>query len=214
MDIVLYGFENEMIEVIKFYMENKGHNVREVFKKDEEQVDMFQWNEMKIILINYTSKICVDKEFCVRLKKNNYKIIAVVQDNDIEQIKNAFEVGVDDILRTPIEVKEILMRIMKYEIIKEDVLYYKTLKLNIQRYQIIELDEKINLSKLEFDLLVFLIQNKGKLLKREHIMEKVWKSNKKNFRVIDVYIAKLRKKSETLKRGLISVKSLGYRLEL
>ena len=140
-------------------------------------------------------------------------------DEVAERVKG-LEQGADDYLCKPFDFDELLARVK--------VLARRFEEPNIQHRLItvgtIEIfeDEKLAklaghelcLTKIEYELLLYFCQNKNKVLTREKILSRVWKTNHDPLtNIIDVYISKLRKKLET--DTLISIQTLrgsGYRL--
>jgi len=146
-------------------------------------------------LIDLQNKIENLKKLFSNFSLNSSKIIAVVNGKDINQIKYAFELGVDDIVKTPVEISEIYMRIGKYEERLEKIVRYNSIQIDLEKYQVKEYEKIIELSRLEFELLLYIWQKKN------------------NERIIDVYVAKLRKKLYILKNKLRAIKGLGYKLD-
>jgi DNA-binding response OmpR family regulator len=75
---------------------------------------------------------------------------------------------------------------------------------------------EINLTLKEFDLLLFFLKKKGKVISRSELLEKVWGASQLNTdRTIDIHVCRLRKKIELNPhhpRHLISIRGLGYKL--
>lgn len=208
MKVLLLGFNDDLEDIIEFYLKEKKY---EVYKYEESFLDL-EKSKMDILLIDLQNKIENLKKLFSNFSLNSSKIIAVVNGKDINQIKYAFELGVDDIVKTPVEISEIYMRIGKYEERLEKIVRYNSIQIDLEKYQVKEYEKIIELSRLEFELLLYIIQNKDRVIKRSEIMEKVWQK-KNNERIIDVYVAKLRKKLYILKNKLRAIKGLGYKLD-
>ena len=88
-------------------------------------------------------------------------------------------------------------------------LIFKELKLNLDIKACIIQDEEINLTKNEFNLLEFLIENKNKIFSRREILNNVW-SSKASLRTVDTTISRLRKKMKDLGKYLKTRLGFGY----
>lgn len=213
-NILLIGINENLSDIIKFFLKNRGYNVM-VENELESYNEVIKNFFYGILIINFEKKdfdyISLSKE--IKKRNNNIKIIGILNEENINEINNLFECGIDDFLKNPIELNEILMRILKYKKNTENMISYKNINLFIEKYQIKENKKNINFSKTEFELLLYLIKNKGKLLTRDEIYDAVWGKEDKSYRIIDVYIAKLRKKSEVIKDAIKAVKGVGYRIE-
>ena len=88
-------------------------------------------------------------------------------------------------------------------------LIFKELKLNLDIKVCTIQDEKINLTKNEFNLLEFLIKNKNKIFSRREILNNVW-SSKASLRTVDTTISRLRKKMKDLGKCLKTRLGFGY----
>lgn len=88
-------------------------------------------------------------------------------------------------------------------------LIFKELKLNLDIKACIIQDEEINLTKNEFNLLEFFIENKNKIFSRREILNNVW-SSKASLRTVDTTISRLRRKMKDLGKYLKTRLGFGY----
>ncbi len=157
-------------------------------------------------------------DLCKQLKSEpslaSTKIIALTAiSQDTVQIE-AFETGCDDFVNKPIKLKVLIARIKNRLKMSEDSLYAKNFRLDKENMSILlESGERILLPKKEYEILVLLLENKNKIVKRETIFHNIW--GKEDIivsdRTIDVYIRKLRQKigDKTIK----TIKGIGYKFE-
>jgi DNA-binding response OmpR family regulator len=94
------------------------------------------------------------------------------------------------------------------------VLVARNIKLDLSRRQLFRKGRSVVLRPREFDLLAFLMQNRGQTFSREQIVGRVWGYHgKKKTRTVDVHIERLRQKIEdeaSSPRFLITVRNVGY----
>lgn len=150
----------------------------------------------------------------LREKEKDVAIIMLTSMWLNEDIIKGLELWSDDYLVKPFEYNELLARIkalLRRKMKNKSNTIIKTweIELDIEKLEVIKSWKKIELSKLEYNLFKFLLQNKWKALSRKEIYENVWGEFDGDFmfsKTIDVYIWYLRKK---LGKDLIETKK-GY----
>ena len=130
--------------------------------------------------------------------------------------------GADDYLTKPFEIEELLARIrvclkrIKKEVKSNNILTFNQLKINTDMMTVSFDDETIDLTKKEYELLKFLIENKRIVLSRDLILNKVWGYDYYgDTNIVDVYIRYLRSKiDEPFDQKIIhTVRGVGYILK-
>jgi DNA-binding response OmpR family regulator len=139
-----------------------------------------------------------------------------------ERVKGLQE-GADDYLCKPFDFDELLARIIALKRRVSSAVPVDQNKLEIGELSI-ALDERIarlndlelSLTKIEYELLLYLSENKDKVLSRERILSRVWQTySDPNTNIIDVYISRLRKKLDDDPKIIIqTLRGNGYRLSL
>jgi DNA-binding response OmpR family regulator len=130
------------------------------------------------------------------------------------------EIGADDYVTKPFSLKELVARInallRRYErraSVQRRYLYGK-LELDVETHDVKYGGKTIELTSKEFALLQTLLQNGGRLLTRENILQKVWGEDYYGSgRTVDVHIRKLREKLPDLTSDIETIKGLGYKLK-
>lgn len=151
-------------------------------------------------------------------KYGNPYIIMLTAKTEVEDVLKGLNTGADDYMKKPFDPRELLLRIKKLtsrsEKKKSLVLNYKDISIDKDKYLVTEAEEERELSKKEFDLLLYLVENRGIVLSREKILNRVWNSNYySGDRSVDVYIGKLRDKIKSIGPYIKTIKGVGYRLE-
>jgi len=134
------------------------------------------------------------------------------------------EVGADDYIIKPVKIGKLIARVHTALRRKEqaalqvlpqtDVITIKELEINIHSYSATLRKKKLILPRKEFETLVYLIRNKGRVLSRESILNAVWGENIHVVdRTVDVHIRKIRKKLYEYAEMIETVPGVGYRFK-
>lgn len=153
---------------------------------------------------------------CREIKREfpEISVIMLTAKTQSKDVIEGFKMGADDYISKPFELEELASRIharLKQE--DQEKLQVDDLVLDSSSVSVERGDKKIKLSPHEFKLLHYLMVNKGKVLSREMILNRVWQySYDVDSRVVDVYMGYLRKKidGENRKKLLNSVRGFGY----
>jgi DNA-binding response OmpR family regulator len=126
-------------------------------------------------------------------------VVVVTARDDEETVVSALRMGVDDYLVKPLKPMELLARLDNVSRrVKPGglpVLRLGPFEVDVQRHRLSLDGAAITLTQKEFDLSVYLFQNPGKLLSRDHLLNKIWGMNSDvDTRTVDTHISRLRKK--------------------
>lgn len=144
-------------------------------------------------------------------------IFTSARDQDIDRIMG-LELGSDDYISKPFSIRELMLRIKNllnrvYSNIDlfGHIIEYNEYKLDFDKRIVTENGKNLNLTAKEYDLLMFLVKNKGKAFSRDQILDAVW--GQEYFgsdRVVDDLMRRLRQKLPNL--SVETIYSYGYRL--
>ena len=165
-------------------------------------------------------------EVCKRLKSSTATskipvIFLTAKENEIDEIIG-LELGADDYIQKPISPRKVIARIKSVfrriysdddkTIKTDDYIKYKNLQIDTTAH-IVKIDnEEVFFPKKEFQLLHFLLSNRGKVLSRDVLLNQIWGENVYVVdRTIDVHIAKVREKLGDYADYIETIKGLGYR---
>ncbi len=160
-------------------------------------------------------------EVLTRLRRETdvYVILLTAKTEETDRVVG-LTIGADDYVTKPFSPRELVARIkaalrrMQSNISTADaILSFKHVHINVAARLVRVNDEPISLTAIEFDLLKSLAENRGRVLSREQLLEKVWGgSYYGEMRVVDVHLGHVRQKLEV--EGLIAtVRGIGYRFE-
>lgn len=161
-------------------------------------------------------------EVCKELRKFSEIPVIMVTARDATPDKvKGLDIGADDYITKPFEIEELLARIRALLRRQPDndstILQAADLTIDTEKYQVRRANKKIELTKKEYDLLVYLLENQGIVLNREEILNTIWGYDYfGETNVVDVYIRYLRSKlDDSYSQKLIhTVRGVGYVLRV
>ncbi len=170
-----------------------------------------------LVILDLTLPKITGESVCKEIKKNNpaLPVIILTAKNKSVDVLGGFSLGADDYISKPFELEELMVRI-RARIKKEYPsarLEVGDLTLDTQKMLVTRGGKEIILTPHEFKLLEFLLMNKGKVLTRDMILNRVWEySYDVDTRVVDVYVGYLRKKIDFgyTKKLISSMRGFGY----
>ena len=215
--ICLVEDELDLSKLIKMYLEKANYNVV-TFDKGEDAIK-YIGNKVDIWILDIMLKDDVNGYDIIKEIRKQDELVPVIftsaRDQDLDKILG-LELGSDDYITKPYSPKELVLRVNNiikrvYGTNEQNIIKYDNYIINLDKRKVTQDDKDIKLTTLEFDLLVYLLNNKGKQLSREEILEKVWQENYfGSDRVVDDLIRRLRKKMHI---NVQSIYGYGYRLD-
>jgi len=162
-------------------------------------------------------------ELLSRLRRESdvYVIMLTARTDETDKIVG-LSVGADDYVTKPFSPRELVARVKAAlrriqtgagSSVERSVLSFKRVKLDVGAHTVTVDENPIELTSLEFDLLKALAENRGRVLSREQLLEKVWGAEYfGEIRVVDVHLGHVRQKlgDESL---IATVRGVGYRFE-
>lgn len=170
-----------------------------------------------LVILDLTLPKISGESVCKEIKKEHptLPVIILTAKNKSSDVLAGFGVGADDYMSKPFELDELIARIkarLKNNVANEKLMV-ADLSLDPQSMNVIRSGKEIVLTPHEFKLLHYLMLNKGKVLTREMILNRVWDySYDVDTRVVDVYVGYLRKKVDNgnTKKLINSMRGFGY----
>ncbi|MEJ8547409.1 response regulator transcription factor [Brevibacillus borstelensis] len=161
---------------------------------------------------------------CSRLRKQGYSgaIIMLTAKDALEDKINGLDAGADDYLIKPFEIDELLARIRavsrrNFAPIQEQLVELQNIRVNLTKRTVFDGETEVYLTPREFQLLDLLIRNKGQVLSRELIYERIWGYEADvSLKTIDATVKLLRKKLNwnSEKDYIQSIRGVGYKLDI
>jgi DNA-binding response OmpR family regulator len=218
--IVLVDDNDEMSVFLKMELECEGYQV-EVAKDGQQGLVKIRQFEPDLVILDWEMPKMSGVDVCRRLRQSSeVPILMVTAKKNLKERVEGLDAGANDYLIKPFELEELLARVRallraskpaaKKEIKFSDIL------INLETFEVSCSGEKLDLSRKEFDLLYYFLQNPNKVLTKSQIYETVWGWDADgNEKAVEVYVHSIRNKLE--KNGLAHLiqtkRGMGYILK-
>lgn len=174
-----------------------------------------------LVLIDLGLPKISGESLCMEIKKNypDLPYIILTAKSGVSDILKGFDLGAEDYITKPFELEVLLARI-KARLRKSDNGHEKLkvddLELDSQTFEVSRHGKSITLSQKEYQLLEYLMANRGRVLTRDMILQRIWLSTDYiEPRVVDVYIGYLRNKIDSGhdKKLIRTMRGFGYMIK-
>ncbi|MBX7136217.1 MAG: response regulator transcription factor [Fimbriimonadaceae bacterium] len=152
----------------------------------------------------------------LRAQGNRVPIIFLTARGELQHKVAGLDAGADDYLPKPFEVAELLARVranLRRTVTPTMSLTVGSITLDQIARTVLLDNKRVDLSPTEFALLEHLMLGKGRTVSRASIMQKVWKQDFYDDKVIDVYVSGLRKKLGASGKLILTDRGVGYRIQ-
>lgn len=217
--ILVIEDDRDIEELLQFFLEDNGYQVA-IARDGLEGITMFREGGFSLILLDIMLPKIDGYAVCELVRKeSDIPIIMVTALSDEEDQMKGLDLLADDYITKPFSMPVLLRKIgavlrrsqrnQKGE--ANRMLLYQQLRLDLDNYQVFVAGEETSLTKREFEILKMLLENQGKVMTREILLEQLWQYEfYVNDRVVDNHIKNLRRK---LGGSYIeTVKGVGYRI--
>jgi len=202
--ILIIDDEKTIVDILKYNLLKDGYAVYEAYDGEEGIKKAKEYNPDLILLDVMLPKM--DGFSVLRTLRQEMSIpilMLTAKEEEVDKVLG-LELGADDYITKPFSMRELMARI-KANLRRialngnesDNFIHIKSLKIDLSKYRVEKNNREIELTSREFDLLRFLIVNKGLIFSREMLLEKVWGYEYLgDIRTVDVTIRRLREKIE------------------
>ena len=222
--ILVVDDEEHIAELISYNLSNNGYKVITA-NNGIDAVKIAIEEKPSLILLDLMIPGKDGYDVCKDVRANNEIrntpiIMLTAKSEELDKILG-LELGADDYITKPFSVRELLARVKavlrRFSIVEPEsnVLVFGDLTADFDKREILVKDKKLELTLKEFELLEILIRNKGKILTRDTLLDKIWGYEYiGETRTVDVHIRYLRKKIEADDKNpklIETIRGVGYR---
>ena len=222
---ILLVEDEPLLALLRYNLEKEGYDVDEATDGDEALVKIDEY-EPDLILLDWMLPRLSGLEVCRQLRRNNktrnIPVIMLTARSEENDKVRGLEAGADDYVAKPFSPNELLARVRAVlrrirPALVEDVLTYGGLVMDLATYKVTRDGRSVHLGPTEFKLLKHFLEHPGRVLSREHILNRAWGNDiNVELRTVDVHIRRLR---QAVNQGnepdvIRTVRAAGYALEI
>lgn len=217
MKILIVEDEIGIVNFLQQGLEEEGYRI-EVAHNGKEGLALALKGNFNLILLDWMLPEMTGLEICTTFRKQDKKtpILFLTARDAVQETIKGLQSGANDYIKKPFNFEELLARIkVQLRNAQKEIplLTINDVQINRLSHQVTKNNQIIPLTQKEYDLLMFLVQNKNRVCERKQIIEKVWDIHfDYNTGVIDVYINALRKKLELSDQNdfIHTIRGVGY----
>ncbi|KAF5047848.1 Response regulator ArlR [anaerobic digester metagenome] len=221
-DILLIEDDKAITRILELEFKHEGYTY-DIAYDGKDGLEKFHSGQYGIILLDLMLPEISGMEVCRKVRKiSSIPIIMLTARRDITDKVVGLDLGADDYVTKPFEMEELLARMRvglrrgKAKLVETKLLEMADLSMSLLTREVIKQGDHIDLTKTEYDLLEYLLKNKGLVLTRDQIINQVWGYDfVGDTNVLDVYIRYLRNKIDyPYETNLIhTVRGVGYTIK-
>ena len=221
--LLIVDDDHNICDLLKLYFENENYNVK-VAHDGIEGVNAFKTYDPDLVLLDIMMPKKDGWQVCREIrKKSSTPIIMLTAKGETADKINGLDMGADDYVTKPFDVKELLARI--HAVMRrtdadapvEKKLSYDKLTINLESYELIVDGKKVDTPPKEMELLYHLAAAPNRVYTRNQLLDEVWGFDYfGDSRTVDVHVKRLREKLEGVsdKWNLKTVWGVGYKFEV
>ncbi len=222
--LLIVDDDSNICDMLKLYFENEGYKVKTA-NDGVEGVQTFKVYEPDLVLLDIMMPKKDGWQVCREIREMSPKpVIMITAKGDVFDKVLGLELGADDFIVKPFDMKELSARIKavlrRYnahsKTSESEVVKFENIEISLQKYELKLNGKAIDIPPKELELLYFLASNCNRVFTRDQLLDKVWGFDYLgDSRTVDVHVKRLREKLEGVsdKWVLKTVWGVGYKFE-
>ena len=222
-NILVVEDDRNISDLIRMYLEKEGFDVRIAYDGGK-AVEEYDRQAPDMVLLDIMLPVMDGWSVCAHIReKAKTPIIMLTAKSEVNDRITGLEMGADDYLVKPFEMKELMARInavLRRSEIPDDTrkrLVFDKLEINLDSYELLVDGKKVETPPKELELLYHLASTPNRVYTRDQLLDEVWGFDYfGDSRTVDVHIKRLREKLEGAsdKWALKTVWGVGYKFEV
>ncbi|UGS19773.1 response regulator transcription factor [Flavobacterium cyclinae] len=216
MHILIIEDEKGIVDFLQQGLEEEGYIISTAANGEEGLKKAIELS-VDLVLLDWMLPKMQGIDVCknIRLEKINLPIIFLTAKDTVQETIEGLKAGANDYIKKPFSFEELLERIKIHFRTKDEIkiLTLGNITIDKSKFQVFVDNKEVSLTQREFELLEYLIKNKGQVCTRTNIIEDVWDIHfEYDTGVIDVFMNAIRKKLNLSKdQELIkTIRGVGY----
>lgn len=221
--VLIVDDEEHIRELIKFNLKKEGYDT-EVAINGVEALNIIREIKFDLILLDLMLPEIDGLEVCKEIRRNEETsdipvMMITAKGEEFDKVLG-LELGADDYITKPFSIRELMARVkalLRRSNVKkeENIIKFGDVVVNFKTREVTKGTQNVELTLKEFELLKLLIKNKGNILTRELLLDKIWGYEYiGETRTVDVHIRHLRKKVESDDKNpqyIQTIRGVGYK---
>ncbi len=217
--IVVIEDEEDLLELLEYRLTKEGYEVVG-FLSAKKVEDFLEQEEPDLLMVDRNLPGVEGSEFVKQMREKGYRmpVIFVSAKDANSDIEEGFLRGGDDYITKPYNINELLLRIKailrRTKTANKGKIVYKDILIDLDLREVFVCKNRVKLSKLEFNLLKFFMENKNIVLSRDEILDNVWRDkDARNEKTLNVTVNRLKKRVELIKNSnyISPIRGVGYK---
>lgn len=216
MEILIVEDEKGITDFLKQGLEEEGYTIT-LANNGADGLELALNNSFDLILLDWMMPKLSGLEVCKAYRKTNTTtpILFLTAKDTIQETIEGLRAGANDYIKKPFSFDELLERIKIHfrNQNEDDVVQLNFIKIIQSKHQVMINETEVSLTQREYELLLYLMKNKGKVCTRTQIIEDVWNIHfEYDTGVIDVFMNSIRKKLNLNKEdeSIKTIRGVGY----
>ncbi len=221
--ILVADDDREIVRLISDTLEDEGLEVLSAYNGTQ-VLEHLEHSAVSLVILDIMMPELDGLEVCRRMRNDIAApiIFLSAKDRELDKVVG-LEVGADDYITKPFSINELVARVKAHlrrdkrvtPQTKEEsnLLNFEEIVINKGTYEVFKTNQKINLSTKEFQILLYLIENKNLVLSREQIYDAIWGfgSDYCDLNTVTVHIKNLRNKLDPESHYIKTIWGVGYK---
>lgn len=221
MRILLVEDEKDLSNAIKEGLEDNFFTVDQAFDGEEaiDKIEIERSYDLIIVDIMIPKIDGIKLLKMIREKEIKTPILMLTAKNGIDYKVNSFNLGADDYLTKPFDFRELLARIKSLirrdKETKTNIIKIKNILIDTSKNKVYKNGKLIELTKKEYQILLYLSMNKGKIVSKEELENHLWDENSELWSdTLRTHVKNLRRKIENKNENIIkTIKGIGFEID-
>ncbi|WP_125154637.1 response regulator transcription factor [Clostridium rectalis] len=224
--VLIVDDEEHIIELLKFNLEKSGYTVLYA-DNGIDALKITKQEQPQLILLDLMLPEMDGYDVCKEIRKDDVIsttpiIMITAKGEELDKVLG-LELGADDYITKPFSVRELIARVKavlrrtSFQVIERGY-KFGNIVIDFDRHEVIKNNKRIDLTLKEFELLEILVKNKGRVLTRDFLLDKIWGYEYiGETRTVDVHIRHLRQKIEEddkKPKFIDTIRGVGYRFNI
>lgn len=223
MRILIVEDDKHISKLVKYNLEKTGY-VCTIAVSGEEAFGVLDKEQIDLIILDIMLPKMDGFEVCRSIKqeskfKNTPVVMLTAKGEEVDRIVG-LELGADDYIVKPFSPRELVLRVKailrrgKIEETKKDILTADILTVDIPRHKVTVNEKEVELTPMEFKLLVTLMERRGRVQTRDGLLSEIWDIHAEvTTRTVDTHIKRLREKLGRAAKMIETVVGMGYKFK-